>query len=71
MGFGISENHFSVIEFYKNAPFRSKLNPWQQARQALFSAHPETVFLPDLCVMLKILSSEYQLYACGKIFRRP
>jgi len=37
----------------------------------LISAHPETVFLPDLFVMLKILSSEYQLYACGKIFRRP
>jgi len=34
------------------------------------SVHPETVFLPDFCVMLKILSSEYQLYACGKIFRR-
>ena len=25
--------------------------------------------LPNLFVMLKILSSEYQLYACGKIFR--
>jgi len=25
------------------------------------------VFLPKLCVALKILSSEYQLYACGKI----
>jgi len=37
----------------------------------LNSAHPETVFLPDLYVMLKILSLEYQLYACGKIFRRP
>ncbi len=29
------------------------------------------VFSPKLCVMLKILSSEYQLYACGKIFRMP
>jgi hypothetical protein len=27
--------------------------------------------LPKLFVMLKILSSEYQLYACGKIFRMP
>jgi len=27
--------------------------------------------LPDICVLLKILSSEYQLYACGKIFRMP
>jgi len=35
------------------------------------SAHQETVFLPDICVMLKILSSEYQPYACGKIFRTP
>jgi len=33
-------------------------------KSALDSAHPETVFLSDLCVMLKILSSEYQLYAC-------
>jgi len=35
------------------------------------SAHPETVILPDICVILKILSSEYQLYACGKMFRMP
>ncbi|WP_319406026.1 hypothetical protein [uncultured Desulfosarcina sp.] len=35
------------------------------------SVYPETVFLPDICVMLKILSSEYQLYACGKIYRMP
>jgi len=26
--------------------------------------------LPDICVLLKILSLEYQLYACGKIFAR-
>jgi len=39
--------------------------------QKLIRAHPETVFLPDLCVILKILSSEYQLYACGKILRMP
>jgi hypothetical protein len=37
----------------------------------LFSVHPETVISPDICVILKILSSEYQLYACGKIFRMP
>jgi len=29
------------------------------------------VFLLKLGVMLRILSSEYQLYACGKIFRMP
>ena len=42
------------------------------------SAHPETVILPDICVMRKSLSSEYQPYApqghffqgaSGKIFR--
>jgi len=27
--------------------------------------------LLDICVLLKILSSGYQLYACGKIFRTP
>jgi len=27
--------------------------------------------LPDICVPLKILSSEYRRYACGKIFRTP
>ena len=27
--------------------------------------------LPDTCVALKILSSKYQIYACGKIFRAP
>jgi len=31
--------------------------------------HPKTALLPDIFVMLKILSSEYQVYACGKIFR--
>ena len=29
------------------------------------------IFSLKLFVMLKILSSEYQLYACGKIFRMP
>jgi len=29
------------------------------------------IFSPNLFVTLKILSSEYQLYACGKIFRMP
>ena len=28
-------------------------------------------FSPNLCVIVKILSSEYQLYACGKIFPMP
>jgi hypothetical protein len=35
------------------------------------SSHPKTALLTDIFVMLKILSSEYQLYACGKIFRMP
>jgi hypothetical protein len=35
------------------------------------SAHPEMANLPDICVVRKILSSEYQPYACGKIFRTP
>ncbi|MFO7644843.1 MAG: hypothetical protein R6W95_10705, partial [Desulfosarcina sp.] len=35
------------------------------------SVYTKTVISPDIFVMLKILSSEYQLYACGKIFRTP
>jgi hypothetical protein len=35
----------------------------------LGSVDPQMANSPDICVMLKILSSEYQLYACGKIFR--
>ena len=31
----------------------------------------KTIFSPKLCVLLKILSSEYQSYACVKIFRMP
>ena len=31
----------------------------------------ETIFSPKLWVMLNILSSEYQSYACGKISRMP
>ena len=31
----------------------------------------KTPFSFNLYVMLKFLSSEYQLYACGKIFRMP
>jgi hypothetical protein len=30
-----------------------------------------TVISPDIGVLLKILSLEYQLHACGKIFRMP
>jgi hypothetical protein len=37
----------------------------------LVRVRPETVFLPDLGVMLKKLSSEYQIYACGNFFRMP
>jgi hypothetical protein len=29
----------------------------------------KTIFSPTLCLMLKILSFEYQSYACGKISR--
>ena len=29
------------------------------------------VYLPNLCIMLKKYSSEYQLYAYGYFFRRP
>ncbi|XPS82018.1 uncharacterized protein Dvar_00360 [Desulfosarcina variabilis str. Montpellier] len=32
----------------------------------LSSAHPEMANLPDIGVARKILSSEYQPYACGK-----
>ena len=39
----------------------------EQHQAQRISAHPETVFSPNLCVMLKILSSKHQLYACGKI----
>jgi hypothetical protein len=34
-------------------------------------AHPQMANLPDIRVTLKILSSEYQPYACGKISRKP
>jgi hypothetical protein len=37
----------------------------------LDSAHPQMANFPDICVNRKILSSEYQPYACGKIFRKP
>jgi hypothetical protein len=35
------------------------------------SAHPEMTHSPDIFVARKILSSKYQPYACGKIFRAP
>jgi hypothetical protein len=38
---------------------------------AIVSAHPEMANFPDTGVALKILSSEYQPYACGKIFQAP
>ena len=37
-------------------------------RPPLLQSLLKTVLLPDLCVMLKILSSGYHAYACGKIF---
>jgi len=35
------------------------------------SFHPEAALLSNIFVVLEILSSEYQLYACGKISRTP
>jgi len=32
---------------------------------------PENALFPQLFVICKILSSEYQLYACGKIVQMP
>jgi hypothetical protein len=43
----------------------------EQADSTVTSVHPETVFLPNLCIILKILSPEHQLYAWGKIFSMP
>ena len=37
----------------------------------VYRAICKTIFSPKLCVMLEILSSEYQSYACGKISRMP
>jgi hypothetical protein len=37
----------------------------------LFRVHPEMSHLPDIGVAGKFLSSEYQLYACGKNFPAP
>jgi hypothetical protein len=45
--------------------------PWRLSISCLTSSHPKTALLTDIFVMLKILSSEYRLYACGKIFRTP
>jgi len=42
-----------------------------QAPERFVSAHPQMANLPDIYVLLKIFSSEYRLYACGKIFRTP
>ncbi len=37
--------------------------------QNVVSFRPKTVFLSNISVMLKNLSSEYHVYACGKIFQ--
>ncbi|WP_319521415.1 hypothetical protein [uncultured Desulfosarcina sp.] len=37
----------------------------------LKGVHPEMANLPDIFVARKILSSKYQPYVCGKIFRAP
>jgi len=37
----------------------------------IVSFHPKTVLFSYLVVELRILSSEYQLYACGKILHAP
>jgi hypothetical protein len=42
-----------------------------KAGSGLVSAHPEMTNLPDIGVARKILSSEYQSYTSGKIFRAP
>jgi len=43
-------------------------SPWVYL---LVLAYPQMANLPDICVALKILSSEYSQYACGKIFHAP
>jgi hypothetical protein len=47
------------------------VEPLEDGRPMDTIVYPETVISPDIRVMLKILSSEYRLYACGKIFRMP
>jgi hypothetical protein len=44
-------------------------SPWRQ--RIKLKGALKNVFSPKLGVMLKILSSEYQLYACGKIYHMP
>jgi hypothetical protein len=44
---------------------------WSLVPFRILRASCKMIFSPNLFVMLKILSSEYQLYVCGKIFRMP
>ena len=43
------------------------ISKWRVFSRSLF----ENALFPNLCVILKKLSSEYQLYACGNFFRKP
>ena len=57
---------------YRILPFQGAMI-WQEALQSpiIFRVPWKIVFSPNLCVVPKILSSEYQLYASGKILGTP
>jgi hypothetical protein len=53
----------TLLEFFsENGPLVEYLR---------YGAICKTIFSPKISVMLKILSSEYRFYACGKIIRMP
>jgi hypothetical protein len=64
-----------VAGFLRNRGPGTKKTFRHQYRKAVVvafnRAYRKMVFSPKLCVMLKILSSEYYPYACGKISRMP
>ncbi len=57
------------LKAIKNAPEQE--TPTIRIDRRHNGASCKMIFSPNLFVMLKILSSEYQLYACGNIFRMP
>jgi len=56
---------FVCAVYYVYNDYTNEIKDWQARRLS------ENALFPKLCVMLKKLSSKYQLYVCGNFLSKP
>ncbi|MEA1921089.1 MAG: transcriptional regulator [Pseudomonadota bacterium] len=71
------EPEFSLLRDLLNARQKTGISQAEIAERmgtkapAITRSLSENVFFPHICVMLRKLSSEYLMYACGNFLRMP